>query len=178
MKIALITIEDKHIVDIYDEVQPFELEGMEQVEITNARAITAQENPGSFFLIDGKLVNFREKFFLEDPSSLKNSKRREIKLARNKAYQSNMISSDGFEFKADLETVFDIKTIIEILPDGGSFPDYKCADGSYNTISKVQFQTAITEGVQRKLTAFAREKQLNEEVDNAISLEVLDAIAW
>ena len=28
------------------------------------------------------------------------------------------------------------KTIIEILPDGGSFPDYKCADGSYNTISK------------------------------------------
>ena len=77
-----------------------------------------------------------------------------------------------------METIIDVKTLIEILPDGGSFVGYKSADGSYNVITKEQFQTAITEGIERKTAAFAKEAQLVAAVSAATTVTELDAIVW
>ena len=40
------------------------------------------------------------------------------------------------------------------------------------------FQTAITEGIQRKSAAFALQKQRGEEIANATTFAELDAIVW
>ena len=88
------------------------------------------------------------------------------------------MTSDGLQFKSDLETIIDVKTLIEILPDGGSFVGYKSADGSYNVITKEQFQTAITEGIERKSAAFSKEAQLVEAVTATTTLAELEAIVW
>jgi len=159
------------------------------VSISNAKAETFESSSESLFLINNDLMTLEEKMaheksqereerFTENSVFLKARKVLEIKNARDAEYTSILTTSDGFKFKGDLETVLDLKTISDNLSDGGSFTNYKCADGSYNTISKAQFQTAITEGIERKSVAFAREKELGELIDSASTFAELDAIVW
>lgn len=192
MKNALINIETKRIIKVQEDAYEdgyYDTNYREVVQISNAKAATFEASDEQLFLINGNLITFegkmeierlqrREERFAENTDMFKSRKLEEIKQGRNAEYNSILTTSDGFQFKADLETIIDTKTIIEILPDGGSFSDYKCADGSYNTISKAQFQTAITEGIQRKSAAFALQKQRGEEIANATTFAELDAIVW
>ena len=192
MKNALINIETKRIIEVQEDAYEdgyYDTNSEEVVQISNAKAATFESSDEPLFLINNNIVTFQEKMeikrlerreerFIEYPDMFKSRKFAEIKRARDAEYNSILTTSDGFQFKADLETIIDTKTIIEILPDGGSFPDYKNADGSYNTISKAQFQTAISEGIQRKSAAFSREKELNEAIANATSFAELSAIVW
>ena len=192
MKNALINTETRRIIEVQEDAYEdgyYDVNYQEVVQISNAKAATFESSDEPFFLINNEVVTSgekmniemlqrREAIFTENPDLFKSIKVKEIERARNSEYNSILTTSDGFKFKADLETIIDTKTIIEILPDGASFPDYKCADGSYNTISKAQFQTAITEGIQRKSAAFARQKQLVEQVGNAATLAELNTIVW
>jgi|TARA_B110000908_G_scaffold45396_1_gene55331 hypothetical protein len=192
MKNALINIETKRIIKVQEDAYEdgyYDTDYREVVQISNAKAATFEASDEPLFLINGNIVTFkgkmeieqlerREERFIEFPDMFKSRKSAEIKKDRDAEYNSILTTSDGFQFKADLETIIDTKTIIEILPDGGSFPDYKCADGSYNTISKTQFQTAISEGIQRKSAAFSREKELNETIANATTFAELNVIVW
>jgi hypothetical protein len=111
--------------------------------------------------------------------NLKTHKLNEIKEARNAEYTSILITSDGLHFHSDLETIIDVKTMIEMLAlDTDTFADYKNADGTYNTITKLQFQTALIEGSIRKVTAFGKQKVLVEAVEAATAKAELDAIVW
>jgi len=192
MKNALINIETKRIVEVQEEEYRdgyYDTSFREVVSISNAKAETFESSDEILFLIDSNVMTLAEKMvykksqereetFSENGDIFKARKLAEIKIARDAEYNSILTTSDGFQFKADLETIIDIKTIIETLSDGESFTDYKCADGSYTTISKVQFQTAISEGIQRKSEAFAREKVLGESVSSATTFAALDAIVW
>lgn len=108
----------------------------------------------------------------------KTVKIQEIKQARDDEYTSVLVTSDGLHFKADLETIIDVKTMIETLPDGASYTGYKNADGSYNDVTKAQFQTAITEGGARKAAAFGKERALVDLIVNASTKAELDGINW
>jgi hypothetical protein len=141
------------------------------------------------FLIDNEVVGLevkieakrqerREERFVENSDFFKSRKIEEIKKARDAEYNSILTTSDGLQFKSDLETIIDVKTLIEILPDGGSFEGYKSADGTYNTITKEQFQNAITEGIARKSAAFTKEAQLVAAVSAATTLTELQSITW
>ena len=192
MKNALIITETRRITEVQEDAYEdgyYDVNYQEVVQISNAKAATFESSDEPLFLINNNVVTFEEKMdieelerrearFTENVDLFKSIKVKEIERARNAEYNSILTTSDGFKFKADLETIIDTKTIIEILPDGASFPDYKCADGSYNTISKAQFQTAITEGIQRKSAAFARQKQLVEQIGNAATLAELNTIVW
>ena len=105
-------------------------------------------------------------------------KHNEIKAARDDAYQSILTTSFGLQFKADLETIIDIQTIVSLLADGDIYPNYKTANGEYHNISKEQFTLAIAEGVQRKGTAFTREYALSQHIKAANTKTELEAIVW
>lgn len=191
MKNALINTETRRIIEVQEDAYEdgYYADYQEVVQISNAKAATFESSDEQMFLINNNVITFEEKMvieraerreerFAQNPDLFKPKKSEEIKRARDAEYNSILTTSDGFQFKADLETIIDTKTIIEILPDGGSFVDYKCADGSYNTISKAQFQTAISEGIERKSAAFSREKELNEAIANATTFAELNAIVW
>ena len=192
MKNALINTETKRIINVQEDAYEdgyYDADYREVVQISNAKAATFEASDKPLFLINDNVFSLKEKMeikrqerreqrFAENTDTFKSRKLEEIKIARDIEYNSILTTSSGFKFKADLETIIDAKTIIEILPDGGSFADYKCADGSYNTISKAQFKTAITEGIQRKSAAFARQKELAQQVSNAATLAELNAIVW
>ena len=114
--------------------------------------------------------------FEQNENLIKSSKKLRIKQDRDREYKSNIVTSDGLEFKTDLETITDIKTIIGMLADGEVFVDYKLADGTYATITKEQFQRAIVEGMERKKQAFAKEKTLVEAVDSATTFEQVQSL--
>ena len=101
-----------------------------------------------------------------------------IKESRDKEYQSILTTSFGLQFKADLETIIDIQTIISLLADGDVYPNYKTADGEYHNISKEQFALAIAEGVQRKGEAFAKEYILSQQIKTANTIEEVKAVVW
>lgn len=156
-------------------------DGCEIVKISNAKADIFNASDEPLFLIDGEIRTILEKNAKRREANLdrfKPNKIAEIKLARDDEYKSVLVTSDGLHFKADLETIIDITTIIDMLPDGGSYENYKNADGSYNTITKAQFQTAISEGIARKSDAFAKEKGLVDDVMNATTIEELEQIHW
>jgi hypothetical protein len=191
MKNALINTETRRIIEVQEDAYEdgYYADYQEVVQISNTKAATFDSSDEQMFLINNNVITFEEKMvieraerreerFAQNPDLFKPKKSEEIKRARDAEYNSILTTSDGFQFKADLETIIDTKTIIEILPDGGSFVDYKCADGSYNTISKAQFQTAISEGIERKSAAFSREKELNEAIANATTFAELNAIVW
>lgn len=192
MKNALINKNTKRICKVQEAAYAngsYDVNIREVVSISNAKAETFESSSESLFLINSNLMTFEEKMsyeksqereerFTENSVFLKARKVLEIKNARDAEYTSILTTSDGFKFKGDLETILDLKTISDNLSDGGSFTNYKCADGSYNTISKAQFQTAITEGIERKSVAFAREKELGELIDSASTFAELDAIVW
>lgn len=185
MKNALINTETKRIIRVKDgdflNVPDF----AEVVSISNAKASTFESSTKPMFLIDnevvgldGKIAAKRQERFVENSDFFKSRKIEEIKKARDVEYNSILTTSDGLKFKSDLETIIDVKTLIEILPDGGSFVGYKSADGSYNVITKEQFQTAIKGGIERKIAAFAKEAQLVAAVTAATTLAELEAIVW
>ena len=189
MKNALINAETKRIIKVKDGDFLNVPEFAEVVSISNAKASTFESSTEPMFLIDNEVVGLdgkiaaerqgrREEGFVENSDFFKSGKIEEIKKARDAEYNSILTTSDGLKFKSDLETIIDVKTLIEILPDGGSFVGYKSADGSYNVITKEQFQTAITEGIERKTAAFAKEAQLVAAVSAATTLAELDAIVW
>lgn len=101
-----------------------------------------------------------------------------VKDARDKEYTSILTTSFGLQFKADLETIIDIKTIIDMLPDGGVYPNYKTANGTYHNITKEQFSLAITEGIQRKSFVFAKEYTLSQMIEAATTIEEVKAVVW
>lgn len=189
MKNALINIATRRIIKVKDgdflNVPDF----AEVVSISNAKATTFESSTEPMFLINDEVVGLevkmeakkqqrREEQFAQNTDAFKSHKIEEIKKARDAEYNAILITSDGLPFKADLETIIDVKTLIEILPDGGSFEGYKSADGTYNTITKEQFQNAITEGIARKTAAFAKEAQLVAAVSAATTLAELESITW
>lgn len=196
MKNALINIATRRIIKVKDgdflNVPDF----AEVVSISNAKATTFESSTEPMFLINDEVVGLevkmeakkqqrreeqqqrREEKFAQNMDAFKSHKIEEIKKARDAEYNAILITSDGLPFKADLETIIDVKTLIEILPDGGSFEGYKSADGTYNTITKEQFQNAITEGIARKTAAFAKEAQLVAAVSAATTLAELESITW
>lgn len=189
MKNALINTETKRIIKVKDGDFLAIPDFAEVISISNAKASTFESSTELMFLIDNEVVGFdgkraakrqerREERFVENSDFFKSRKIEEIKKARDAEYNSILTTSDGLKFKSDLETIIDVKTLIEILPDGGSFVGYKSADGSYNVITKEQFQTAITEGIERKTAAFAKEAQLVAAVSAATTLAELEAVAW
>ena len=192
MKNALINKNTKRICKVQEAAYvdgSYDTDIREAVSISNAKAETFESSSEPLFLINNDLMTLNEKIayeksqereerFTETSDFLKARKILEIKNARDAEYTSILTTSDGLKFKGDLETVLDLKTISDNLSDGGSFTNYKCADGSYNTISKAQFQTAIKEGIERKSAAFAREKELSESVASASTFAELDAIVW
>ena len=189
MKNALINTETKRIIRVKDDDFLNVPDFAEVVSISNAKASTFESSTELMFLIDNEVVGLdgkiaaerqerREERFVENSDFFKSRKIEEIKKARDVEYNSILTTSDGLKFKSDLETIIDVKTLIEILPDGGSFVGYKSADGSYNVITKEQFQTAITDGIERKVAAFAKEAQLVAAVSAATTVTELDAIVW
>jgi len=192
MKNALINIETKRIIKVQEDAYEdgyYDTDYREVVQISNAKAATFESSDEPLFLINGNLVTFegkmeierlqrREERFTENADMFKSRKLEEIKRARDAEYNSILVTSDGFKFKSDLETIIDVKTLIEILPDGGSFVGYKSADGSYNVITKEQFNTAITEGIERKTAAFSKEAQLVAAASAATTFAELQAIVW
>jgi hypothetical protein len=120
-----------------------------------------------------------EVLYTENPEIFRARKRREIVNARNAEYTSVLVTSDGLHFKTDLETIIDVKTIIETLSsDTDVYQSYKNADGSYNDITKAQFQTSISEGIMRKGAAFLKQKTLVDAINAAQTKEELDLIVW
>jgi len=178
MKNALINKETNRIIRVQDDDFLDIPEFAEVVSISDAKAAIFESSTGPMFLINNEVVGIRGKIFIDNPNILKSKKIQEIKKARDAEYNAILVTSDGLQFKSDLETIIDVKTLIEILPDGGSFDGYKSADGSYNTITKEQFQTAITEGIARKSAAFAKEAQLVASVSAATTFAELEAITW
>lgn len=189
MKNALINAKTKLIIRVKDGDFLAIPDFAEVVSISNAKASTFESSTEPMFLISNEVVGLDEKMaaerqekrqerFVENSDFFKSRKIEEIKKGRDSEYNSILTTSDGLQFKSDLETIIDVKTLIEILPDGGSFVGYKSADGSYNVITKEQFQTAITEGIERKTAAFAKEAQLVAAVSAATTVTELDAIVW
>lgn len=191
MKNALINTTTKKIIEVQEDAYGdiYDSDYLEVASISNSKAAIFESSTERMFLIDNQVVSFDEKRaaertdrqelqFAENSDLFKSRKIEEIKKGRDAEYKAILVTSDGFEFKSDLETIIDVKTLIEILPDGGSFVGYKSADGSYNTITKEQFQTAITEGITRKSNAFTKEAQLVAAVSAATTLAELQAIAW
>lgn len=189
MKNALINTETKRIIEVKDGDFLAIPDFAEVVSISDAKAAIFESSTEPMFLIDNEVVGLdgkiatkrqerREERFVENSDFFKSRKIEEIKKARDAEYNAILVTSDGLQFKSNLETIIDVKTLIEILPDGGSFDGYKSADGSYNTITKEQFQTAITEGIARKSAAFAKEAQLVASVSAAITFAELEAITW
>jgi hypothetical protein len=192
MKNALINIKTKRIIKVQEDAYEdgyYDTDYREVVQISNAKAATFESSDEPLFLINGNLVTFegkmeierlqrREERFTENTDMFKSRKIEEIKKARDAEYNAILVTSDGFKFKSDLETIIDVKTLIEILPDGGSFVGYKSADGSYNVITKEQFKTAITEGIERKTAAFSKEAQLVAAASAATTFAELQAIVW
>lgn len=185
MKNALINKETSRIIRVQDGDFLNMPEFAEVVSISDAKAAIFESSTGPMFLINNEVVGLdvkmatkREQRFAENSNPFKSRKIEEIKKARDAEYNAILVTSDGLQFKSDLETIIDVKTLIEILPDGGSFQGYKSADGSYNTITKEQFQTAITEGIARKSAAFAKEAQLVASVSAATTFAELEAITW
>lgn len=185
MKNALINKETSRIIRVQDGDFLNTPEFAEVVSISDAKAAIFESSTGPMFLINNEVVGLdvkmatkREQRFAENSNPFKSRKIEEIKKARDAEYNAILVTSDGLQFKSDLETIIDVKTLIEILPDGGSFQGYKSADGSYNTITKEQFQTAITEGIARKSAAFAKEAQLVASVSAATTFAELEAITW
>ena len=192
MKNALINIETKRIIKVQEDAYEdgyYNADYREVVQISNAKAATFEASDEPLFLINGNLITFegkmeierlqrREERFTENTDMFKSRKIEEIKKARDAEYNAILVTSDGFKFKSDLETIIDVKTLIEILPDGGSFVGYKSADGSYNVITKEQFKTAITEGIERKTAAFSKEAQLVAAASAATTFAELQAIVW
>ena len=189
MKNALINIESKLIIRVKDDDFLNVPEFAEVVSISNAKDSIFESSTEPMFLISNEVVSLDEKMaterqerkeerFAENSDLFRSRKIQEIKKGRDAEYNAILVTSDGLQFKSDLETIIDVKTLIEILPDGGSFVGYKSADGSYNVITKEQFQTAITEGIERKSAAFAKEAQLVEAVTAATTLAELEAIVW
>jgi hypothetical protein len=192
MKNALINAETKRIIEVQENAYEDDYyipDFQEIVQISNAKAATFESSTEPMFLISNEVVSLDEKMaterqerkeerFAENSDLFRSRKIQEIKKGRDAEYNAILVTSDGLQFKSDLETIIDVKTLIEILPDGGSFVGYKSADGSYNVITKEQFQTAITEGIERKSAAFAKEAQLVEAVTAATTLAELEAIVW
>ena len=89
-----------------------------------------------------------------------------------------MTTSDGLVFQTNAETIIDVQSLIASLPDGAVFEGYKNADDTYNDITKAQFETALAEGMQRKIAAFAKRKVLSELVVAAKTKIEIDAITW
>jgi hypothetical protein len=192
MKNALINAETKRIIEVQENAYEDDYyipDFQEIVQISNAKAATFESSTEPMFLISNEVVGLDEKMaakrqerreerFVENSDFFKSRKIEEIKKGRDAEYNSILTTSDGLQFKSDLETIIDVKTLIEILPDGGSFVGYKSADGSYNVITKEQFQTAITEGIERKTAAFTKEAQLVAAVSAATTLTELQSITW
>jgi hypothetical protein len=189
MKNALINIESKRIIRVKDGDFLNVPEFAEVVSISNAKASAFESSTEPMFLISNEVVSLDEKIaterqerkeerFAENSDLFRSRKIEEIKKGRDAEYNAILVTSDGLQFKSDLETIIDVKTLIETLPDGGSFVGYKSADGSYNTITKEQFQNAITEGITRKIAAFSKEAQLAASVSAATTLAELEAIVW
>jgi predicted flavoprotein YhiN len=152
MKKILVEKETKRIERILNEEENLSLqglEGIEEVSITNKQAEKVKNAKEPLFFIDKVVYNFEEKLqiqkklrqqqrFEQNENLIKSSKKIQIKQNRDKEYKSNIVTSDGLEFKTDLETITDLKTIIGMLADGEVFVDYKLADGTYATITKEQ----------------------------------------
>jgi len=192
MKNALISIETKRIIEVQEDAYEdgyYISDYREVVQISNAKAATFKSSDETLFLINGNLITFegkreierlqrQEERFAENADIFKSRKFEEIKRARDVEYNSILVTSDGFKFKSDLETIIDVKTLVEILPDGGSFVGYKSADGSYNTITKEQFRTAIIEGIKRKTATFSKEARLVAAASAATTFAELQSIVW
>lgn len=159
------------------------------VSVSNAKAETFESATDSVYLVDNQVISFeanknrlkeeyRNQRFTDNVDLFKANKISKIKAARDTEYKSTLTTTDGLQFKADLETIIDVKSIIETLADGESFSNYKLADGSYSNITKTQFQTAIREGIERKIAAFAKEAELATEISAATTRTELDAITW
>lgn len=189
MKNALINTKERRIIEVKDGDFLHIPDFAEVVSISNAKAATFESSTEPMFLIDNEVVGLevkieakkqqrREERFAQNTNAFKSRKIEEIKKARDMEYNAILVTSDGLQFKSDLETIIDVKTLIEMLPDGSSFEGYKSADGTYNTITKEQFQNAITEGIARKSAAFAKEAQLVAAVSAATTLAELQSITW
>ena len=182
MKNALVNIESRRIHLVSEEGILITPDGFEIISISNSKAEAVEASTDPLFLVNGELKTVDDmkeiRRFQRNSERMKDMKKLEIKKARDDEYNSNLVTSDGLHFKADLETIIDVKSIIEMLPDGGSYADYKNADGSYNTISTSQFQNAIVEGIQRKSAVFGKEKVLTGLVDAAVTADELRNITW
>lgn len=133
--------------------------------------------------VNNKLMTLRDAIIREELlampiEELRSVKLVELKEARDADYKSVLVTSDGLHFKADLETILDVKSLAELLADGESYPNYKNADGTFNTITKEQFQAAFVEGAARKTAAFAKWKSLVDQVDAATSYADIQAIQY
>lgn len=91
-------------------------------------------------------------------------------------YTADLVSSDGISLRAHVEAIIDVQMLIESLAPGETFNGYKCADGVFRDITREQFQTALSEGVTRKVTAFAKRKTLTDQVNAASNQAELEAI--
>jgi len=108
----------------------------------------------------------------------KANKLKEISDACKNEYTGDLTSSDGFVFSADVEAIIDIQLIIAALPPLGVFEGYKCVDDQFYDITREQFETALNDGITRKITAFAKRKVLAESVNNASTVDEVLAIVW
>lgn len=190
MKKILVNKQTKTIRRILNQGEETSFQNAEDFEvesITNKQAKKVETAKESLFFIDKTIYNLEEKLkiqkklrqqqrFEQNENLIKSSKILQIKQSRDKEYKSNIVTSDGFEFKTDLETITDIKTIIGMLADGEVFIDYKLADGTYATLTKEQFQKAIDENMERKKYAFAKEKTLTEAVNSATNFEQIHSL--
>lgn len=114
-----------------------------------------------------------------DIDKVKEYKAEELRKQRNADWQGELMTSFGVPFNTDIQTQMDIQLMIQRLAlDTDVFTGYKCADGVRRDLTKAQFALALTEGVDRKVAAFAHEGVKTAELESATTVAEVRAITW
>jgi len=129
------------------------------------------------YILYNKFVRQQERW-AEQSEILKAKKIKQIADFCNAEYMSDLVTSDDIPFRTHLEAIIDVNTLIEMLAPEQTFIGYKCADGIFRDITREQFETALNEGIARKVAAFTKRKILVEAVENANSIQELNQIQW
>jgi hypothetical protein len=166
------------------------------VEITDEQASQVQAGresyPKQLYTIeDGELVDFRaylkRQAFLDQPlEEAKVSKVTEFqRLAKAESDSDITVEGIGI-FHVDAKTLIHLQTIEAAIAAGtspllvdGNYPNYKCVDGSFVTLSAANMST-IREAISGRDYGIYSVKLygLSEQVEAATTTEELTAIVW
>jgi hypothetical protein len=185
------------VINRISDTEPrFVREGVTVVELTDEQASQVQAGreayPKQLYTIEnGELVDFREylkrQAFLDQP--LEDAKAEKIaelqRLAKTESDSDITIEGIGI-FHVDAKTLIHLETIESVIAGGtspvlvnGDYPNYKCVDGSFVTLSAANM-AEIREAISGRDYGIYSIKlhSLVEQVEAATTTEELTAIVW